>query len=144
MINQGRKKIFKIEAFKQKVVMDPEYGDKTWKILEDAIREIYNKNASGLSFEELYRFFLMFPTFSCLILGSFVFMYYFLAVWFWLQLCNYLAWFWPYVVAIVIIFDQTYLEFKLVSELKKHILFCHSYGLLLCLFLLFAFVSWKR
>jgi cullin 3 len=29
--------------------------DKTWKILEDAIREIHNQNASGLSFEELYR-----------------------------------------------------------------------------------------
>jgi hypothetical protein len=29
--------------------------DKTWKILEDAIHEIHNQNASGLSFEELYR-----------------------------------------------------------------------------------------
>jgi len=29
--------------------------DKTWKVLEDAIREIHNQNASGLSFEELYR-----------------------------------------------------------------------------------------
>ena len=33
------------------------YGEceKTWKILEHAIHEIYNHNASGLSFEELYR-----------------------------------------------------------------------------------------
>lgn len=31
-------------------------ADKTWKVLEDAIHEIHNKNASGLSFEELYRY----------------------------------------------------------------------------------------
>ena len=30
-------------------------ADKTWKVLEDAIHEINNHNASGLSFEELYR-----------------------------------------------------------------------------------------
>ncbi len=30
-------------------------SDKTWRILEDAIAEIHNQNASGLSFEELYR-----------------------------------------------------------------------------------------
>ncbi|WJX88059.1 Cullin-3A [Trifolium repens] len=54
MSNQ-RRKTFQIEAFKHKVVMDPKYPDKTWKILEDAIHEIYNHNASGLSFEELYR-----------------------------------------------------------------------------------------
>lgn len=29
--------------------------DKTWKVLEAAIHEINNHNASGLSFEELYR-----------------------------------------------------------------------------------------
>jgi len=29
--------------------------DKTWRVLEMAIKEIHNKNASGLSFEELYR-----------------------------------------------------------------------------------------
>lgn len=54
MSNQ-KKKNFQIEAFKHRVVMDPKYADKTWKILEDAIHEIYNHNASGLSFEELYR-----------------------------------------------------------------------------------------
>ncbi|GAU51589.1 hypothetical protein TSUD_370840 [Trifolium subterraneum] len=53
MSKQNKK--FQIEAFKHKVVMDPKYPDKTWKILEDAIHEIYNHNASGLSFEELYR-----------------------------------------------------------------------------------------
>jgi len=31
------------------------FADKTWRILESAIREIHNQNASGLSFEELYR-----------------------------------------------------------------------------------------
>ena len=34
---------------------DPCFADKTWKVLEDAIHEINNHNASGLSFEELYR-----------------------------------------------------------------------------------------
>ena len=33
-----------------------DHADKTWKILEDAIHEINNHNASGLSFEELYRY----------------------------------------------------------------------------------------
>ncbi|KAI7736636.1 hypothetical protein M8C21_025721 [Ambrosia artemisiifolia] len=33
-----------------------EYGDKTWKILEHAIHEIYHNNAiHTLSLEELYR-----------------------------------------------------------------------------------------
>ena len=30
-------------------------AEKTWKVLEDAVHEINNHNASGLSFEELYR-----------------------------------------------------------------------------------------
>ncbi|KAJ6983578.1 Cullin-3B [Populus alba x Populus x berolinensis] len=54
MSNQ-KKRNFQIEAFKHRVVVDPKYADKTWKILEHAIHEIYNHNASGLSFEELYR-----------------------------------------------------------------------------------------
>lgn len=61
MSNQ-KKRNFQIEAFKHRVVMDPKYADKTWKILEDAIHEIYNHNASGLSFEELYRL-IRFPLF---------------------------------------------------------------------------------
>lgn len=52
----AKKKNFQIEAFKHRVVVDPKYAEKTWKILEHAIQEIYNHNASGLSFEELYRF----------------------------------------------------------------------------------------
>ncbi|XP_058777287.1 cullin-3A-like [Vicia villosa] len=35
--------------------MDPRYADHTWNVLEHAIHEIYNQNASTLSFEELYR-----------------------------------------------------------------------------------------
>ena len=54
-----KKRNFQIEAFKHRVVVDPKYAEKTWKILEHAIHEIYNHNASGLSFEELYRLLLL-------------------------------------------------------------------------------------
>ncbi|KAF3329197.1 cullin-3A-like protein [Carex littledalei] len=54
-MNSQRKKIFKIEAFKHKVEHDPKYAERTWKVLEHAIHEIYDNNASRLSFEELYR-----------------------------------------------------------------------------------------
>ncbi|CAL9132155.1 unnamed protein product [Musa textilis] len=50
-----KKRNFKIEAFKHRVELDPNYAERTWKVLEHAIHEIYNHNASGLSFEELYR-----------------------------------------------------------------------------------------
>lgn len=56
MSGPQRKKLFKIEPFKQRVELDPNYSDKAWKILEHAIHEIYSHNASGLSFEELYRY----------------------------------------------------------------------------------------
>jgi hypothetical protein len=55
-MSHPKKMNFKIEPFKDKVEMDPRYAEKTWKILEDAIQEIYSHNASGLSFEELYRY----------------------------------------------------------------------------------------
>lgn len=54
-MSASKKKNFKIEAFKHRVEVDPKYAEKTWKVLEHAIHEIYNHNASGLSFEELYR-----------------------------------------------------------------------------------------
>ena len=40
------------------------YGlaEKTWKVLESAIHEINNQNASGLSFEELYRHVLLYKS----------------------------------------------------------------------------------
>ncbi|KAK4753573.1 hypothetical protein SAY87_001677 [Trapa incisa] len=55
MSNPQKKRNFQIEAFKHRVAVDPKYADKTWKVLEHAIHKIYNHNASGLSFEELYR-----------------------------------------------------------------------------------------
>eukprot|EP00879_Flechtneria_rotunda_P001881 GHRR01002052.1.p1 GENE.GHRR01002052.1~~GHRR01002052.1.p1 ORF type:complete len:737 (+),score=264.98 GHRR01002052.1:271-2481(+) len=55
MAGRGRVSAFKIEPFKHPITMDPNYADKTWRILESAILEIHNQNASGLSFEELYR-----------------------------------------------------------------------------------------
>ncbi|PIA57439.1 hypothetical protein AQUCO_00600278v1 [Aquilegia coerulea] len=54
-MNTQKRRNFQIEAFKHRVVVDPKYAEKTWKVLEHAIHEIYNHNASGLSFEELYR-----------------------------------------------------------------------------------------
>eukprot|EP00252_Welwitschia_mirabilis_P001892 TRINITY_DN1185_c0_g1_i1.p1 TRINITY_DN1185_c0_g1~~TRINITY_DN1185_c0_g1_i1.p1 ORF type:complete len:733 (-),score=125.87 TRINITY_DN1185_c0_g1_i1:316-2514(-) len=54
-MNNNKRRTFKIEPFRHRVEMDPKYADRTWKILEHAIQEIYNHNASGLSFEELYR-----------------------------------------------------------------------------------------
>ena len=71
MSNPQKKRNFQIEAFKHKVVVDPKYADKTWKILEHAIHEIYNHNASGLSFEELYRFLLSFVFFIFAISNSY-------------------------------------------------------------------------
>eukprot|EP00958_Prasinococcus_capsulatus_P021841 scaffold3020_cov342-Prasinococcus_capsulatus_cf.AAC.8 len=57
--SKGKKMVgktpFVIQPFKHRIEMDPNYADKTWKVLEDAIHEINNHNASGLSFEELYR-----------------------------------------------------------------------------------------
>lgn len=46
-----------IKAFKHRhqVQVDPNYADNTWNLLRVAIQEIHRKNASGLSFEELYR-----------------------------------------------------------------------------------------
>lgn len=55
-MSSQKKRNFKIEAFKHRVELDPKYAERTWKVLEHAIHEIYNHNASGLSFEELYRF----------------------------------------------------------------------------------------
>ena len=55
MSDPRKKRNFQIEAFKYKEVVDPKYADKTWKILEHAIHEIYNDNASSFCFEDLYR-----------------------------------------------------------------------------------------
>eukprot|EP01118_Nematostelium_gracile_P018644 TRINITY_DN835_c0_g1_i2.p1 TRINITY_DN835_c0_g1~~TRINITY_DN835_c0_g1_i2.p1 ORF type:complete len:640 (+),score=177.01 TRINITY_DN835_c0_g1_i2:139-2058(+) len=50
----GKKPKITIKPFRQ-VQMDPDYANKTWKLLKEAIHEIHKQNASGLSFEELYR-----------------------------------------------------------------------------------------
>ena len=52
--NAGRAK-FVIQPFKHNQQMDEEYANKTWQTLHNAIHEIHKQNASGLSFEELYR-----------------------------------------------------------------------------------------
>ncbi|KAI5077364.1 hypothetical protein GOP47_0007188 [Adiantum capillus-veneris] len=64
-MSTSKKKSFRIEPFKHKVEIDPKYAERTWRVLDDAINEIYNHNASGLSFEELYR--QAFFWFSCLL-----------------------------------------------------------------------------
>lgn len=66
-MSSQKKRNFQIEAFKHRVVVDPKYAEKTWKVLEHAIHEIYNHNASGLSFEELYRFFIFNHSFVILV-----------------------------------------------------------------------------
>mmetsp|Transcript_20563 Transcript_20563/g.61882 ORF Transcript_20563/g.61882 Transcript_20563/m.61882 type:complete len:739 (+) Transcript_20563:362-2578(+) len=55
MSGGAKKKPFKIEPFKHPLKQDPQWGENTWALLEAAILEINNHNASGLSFEELYR-----------------------------------------------------------------------------------------
>eukprot|EP01114_Cavostelium_apophysatum_P003635 TRINITY_DN1368_c0_g1_i2.p1 TRINITY_DN1368_c0_g1~~TRINITY_DN1368_c0_g1_i2.p1 ORF type:complete len:736 (-),score=233.08 TRINITY_DN1368_c0_g1_i2:74-2281(-) len=51
----GKKPKITIKPFRHQVQMDPDYASKTWKLLKGAIQEIHKQNASGLSFEELYR-----------------------------------------------------------------------------------------
>ncbi|KEH24999.1 cullin 3B [Medicago truncatula] len=50
-----KKRQFCIERFKNRVVVDSNYAEKTWKILEDAIHDIYNHNACDPTFDELSR-----------------------------------------------------------------------------------------
>ncbi|GAU50030.1 hypothetical protein TSUD_240230 [Trifolium subterraneum] len=54
-MSNKRKSVLQIEPYKRRIIPDQEYSDKTWKILEHAIHQIYNHNAIGLNFEELYR-----------------------------------------------------------------------------------------
>lgn len=49
------KKRFNIKPFRAHVPMDRTVAAQTWDVLANAIDEIYNRNASQLSFEELYR-----------------------------------------------------------------------------------------
>jgi cullin 3 len=54
MTSSGPRK-FVIKSFKNQNVMDASAAQKVWSTLETAIDQIYNQNASKLSFEELYR-----------------------------------------------------------------------------------------
>ncbi|KAF3341799.1 Cullin-3B [Carex littledalei] len=54
MFNQ--RKVLKFEAIPYRPIeLDPNYADRTWKIIEHGINEIYNHNDNKLSHEELYR-----------------------------------------------------------------------------------------
>jgi len=55
MANASGRAKFVIQPFKHNQQMDEEYANKTWQTLHNAIHEIHKQNASGLSFEELYR-----------------------------------------------------------------------------------------
>lgn len=49
------KKKFVIRPFRPQVHMNANSAERIWGALKSAINEIHNKNASSLSFEELYR-----------------------------------------------------------------------------------------
>ncbi|CAI9761794.1 unnamed protein product [Fraxinus pennsylvanica] len=51
----SKERNFQLEAFKYGVVVDPKFADTTWKILDHAISQIYNRNYIDVNFEELYR-----------------------------------------------------------------------------------------
>lgn len=51
----AKKNKITIKPFRHQATMDPNYADNTWDLLRSAVHEIHKKNASGLSFEELYR-----------------------------------------------------------------------------------------
>ena len=54
-MSDGAKGKFVIKPFRPSVQMNHERATQIWEALHAAIREIHNKNASSLSFEELYR-----------------------------------------------------------------------------------------
>eukprot|EP00184_Porphyridium_aerugineum_P006505 CAMPEP_0184695378 /NCGR_PEP_ID=MMETSP0313-20130426/3022_1 /TAXON_ID=2792 /ORGANISM="Porphyridium aerugineum, Strain SAG 1380-2" /LENGTH=823 /DNA_ID=CAMNT_0027153815 /DNA_START=274 /DNA_END=2745 /DNA_ORIENTATION=- len=47
---------FTIQGFKQSMSPGEDYAEKTWKILQNAIGEIFARNTGNLSYEELYRY----------------------------------------------------------------------------------------
>jgi hypothetical protein len=56
--NANDKKKAKVRVqkpYQHQVQVDPQYAEKTWKLLRSSIDHIHKKNASCLSFEELYR-----------------------------------------------------------------------------------------
>lgn len=47
--------VVRLDWFESNAVVRADYKQNTWKLLKTSIEHIHNKNASGLSFEELYR-----------------------------------------------------------------------------------------
>ena len=58
----NKKERYRIEPFRHRVDLEPDYKEKTWELLESAMVAIFDHNPSKLSFEELYR--------SCLLYTS--------------------------------------------------------------------------
>lgn len=50
----SQKRNFQLETFKYREV-GPEFGDTTWKILDHAFSQIYNRDSIDFTFAELYR-----------------------------------------------------------------------------------------
>ena len=50
-----KKERYRIEPFRHRVDLEPDYKEKTWTLLENSMVAIFNHNPSKLSFEELYR-----------------------------------------------------------------------------------------
>ena len=51
----GERRKMSIKPFRPHVAIDLAQAHLTWEALDRAIQEIHNRNASSLSFEELYR-----------------------------------------------------------------------------------------
>jgi hypothetical protein len=54
--NNKKPKVRVKRPYLHQMQVDPQYAEKTWKLLRSSIDHIHKKNASGLSFEELYRY----------------------------------------------------------------------------------------
>ena len=54
-MSASKKPKIQIKRIRPTMAMDANYAQNTWNLLKSAIQEIHKKNASGLSFEELYR-----------------------------------------------------------------------------------------
>ena len=50
-----KKERYRIEPFRHRVDLEPDYKEKTWALLESSMLAIFDHNPSKLSFEELYR-----------------------------------------------------------------------------------------
>ncbi|GKY95814.1 hypothetical protein MPSEU_000542100 [Mayamaea pseudoterrestris] len=55
MASEANRRRYNIKPFRNHLPMDKKDAEETWNVLGSAMDEIYNRNASVLSFEELYR-----------------------------------------------------------------------------------------